>query len=284
MQLHAAGGSAVYALHQQTGNPQAIQHCLHGTGVCLAGPFPFDQCAVGGADEAGVCRRAGILQPIGHRLGDLVVDIGDLFGHAIHAIVDAKVLCAVYDAGYLFLICAEGAVYIPFALKSGGEVVCPPPGAKIGVVNAGSVPGHSQGEGGKVHIKNVRVIKIESIPGGAHPLQQAGIASGVGLDVRLGEIPFFGQIQLAVPGLEQVFLVHLFHGLVEGLFPVCKLIVEIVGCGGCRLRLHRGIGEGCAQKWQDQNRRQKERNSLFQISALGCCHVVPPWPAFAVVF
>ena len=226
MQIVTAVRRPVVPLYEYTFDTQSIQNRLHCPGIPLTKTLFLHKSAIGCADILIITRSSCI-----HRvLYDRIVYINHLFfdrtrlaPRALHDLTDPA------------LMCFDRILHRTLAGKSLCKISVRPAGSERGTIHHRIIVRHTgirrrflrhtDGQTGKIHIENIRIVRIKGIPRRTEYTQNGFLI--VGRQLLAGNMAVCHKIIPLFSGLEDALLIHLIHGIVDALCISIQLIVII---------------------------------------------------------
>ncbi len=117
---------------------------------------------------SGIPRAAVCFQMIGGVLYNTVMYIPDLLFHKALPLRCGELPCTLHNGGHFGLMLADGRLHLILACEALDKIIVRPPGAEIRMIISSPVPGHSEGKIGKIHIKDIRIVRIKGVSCRSH--------------------------------------------------------------------------------------------------------------------
>ncbi len=226
MQIITAVRRPVAPLYEYTFDAQSIQNRLHRPGIPLTKTLSLHESAIGCTDILIITRSSCIHRIIYDRvvyINHLFFDRTRLAPRALHDLIDPA------------LMCFDRILHRTLTGKALCKISVRPAGSERGTIHHRIIVRHTgirrrflrhtDGQTGKIHIENIRIVRIKGIPRRTEYTQNGFLI--VGRQLLAGNMAVCHKIIPLFSGLEDALLIHLIHGIVDALCISIQLIVII---------------------------------------------------------
>ncbi len=262
MKIIAAIRRPVIPLYQHTSDTHSIQNHLDCPGIALAKTLSFNECAIGGAYIfIAACSRC-----VCRALYDCIVNINNL-------ILDRLGLLSrfLHDRIDPVLMFFDRTLHVTLAGKTLCKISVRPSDSKRRSIHRRIIVRHTgipslflrqtYGQIRKIHIENIGIVRIKSIPRRTEHFQDGLLVSAVGRQLLTGNMAARHKIILLVSGLEDIRLIHLIHGIIDTLCISIQLII-VIPLITLVLRPYAAASSRQAKRKRQQNGHHNSQKSL----------------------